>query len=129
MAQDKDRRVWNVGEYPEEYVDGRLDGAPSTWIAGIAQGPRRGGHAPVPRVGTDAYLQGVAPKVDFRDCAQVVQTGQRVCVPVQCYHHVLVIEEWAPLDPEGGHQLKYYAPGVGNVRVGAMGGQTPRYFS
>jgi hypothetical protein len=124
MAQDKNSRVWNVGEYPEEYVHGKLDGAPSTWISGIARARAGVGMQPVPRVGTDAYLQGVAPKVDFRDCAQVVHTGRRVCVPVHCYDHVLVIEEWAPLDPAGGHQLKYYAPGVGNVQVGAVGGDT-----
>src|SRR5262249_13242444 len=35
-AQDRAGRVWNVGEYPEEYEDGQLVGAPSTWIAGIA---------------------------------------------------------------------------------------------
>jgi len=125
MAQDEDNRVWNVGEYPEEYVDGKLDGAPSTWIAGIARATAGVGMLPKPRVGTAAYLQGVAPKVDFRDCAQVVQTDQKVCVPVRCYHHVLVTEEWAPLEPDGGHQLKYYAPGVGNIQVGAIGGANP----
>ena len=124
MAQDEDKRVWNVGEYPEVYADGKLDGAPSTWIAGIARARAGVGMLPKPRVGTGAYLQAVAPKVDFRDCAQVVQTDQRVCVPVRCYHHVLVTEEWAPLDPEGGHQLKYYAPGVGNIKVGAVGGDS-----
>jgi hypothetical protein len=35
---------------------------------------------------------------------------------------VLVIDEWAPLDPEGGHQLKYYAPRVGSIKVAAVGG-------
>lgn len=125
MAQDADGRVWNVGEYPEEYTDGRLDGAPNTWISGIA-GARAGiGMQPHPRVGSDAYLQGVAPRIDFRDCAQVVQTDQRVCVPVRCYHHVLITDEWAPLEPEGGHQLKYYAPGVGNIKIDAVGGETP----
>src|SRR6478609_621541 len=34
MAQDKNNRVWNVGEYPEEYSEGEVS-APSTWIAGI----------------------------------------------------------------------------------------------
>ncbi len=125
MAEDKDNRVWNVGEYPEEYVDGKLDGAPSTWIAGLARATAGVGMLPRPRVGTAAYLQGVAPKVDFRDCAQVVQTDQRVCVPVRCYHNVLVTEEWAPLEPDGGHQLKYYAPGVGNIKIGAIGGVNP----
>jgi hypothetical protein len=125
MAQDEDSRVWNTGEYPEEYVDGKLDGAPSTWIAGIARATAGVGMLPKPRVGTAAYLQGFAPKVGFRDCAQVVQTDQKVCVPVNCYHHVLVTEEWAPLEPDGGHQLKYYAPGVGNIKVGAIGGTNP----
>ncbi len=125
MAQDNSGSVWNLGEYPEEYVDGKLDGAPSTWIAGIA-GARAGiGMLASPRVGRAAYLQGVAPKVDFRDCAEVVQTGRRVCVPVRCYNNVLVTEEWAPQDPEGGHQLKYYAPGVGNVKIGAIDGVDP----
>jgi hypothetical protein len=67
--------------------------------------------------------------VDFRDCAQVVQTNKRVCVPVRCYHHVLVIDEWAPLEPEGGHQLKYYAPGVGSIKVGAVGGDSPEVLT
>jgi len=107
------------------HVDGKLDGAPSTWIAGIARATAGVGMLSKPRVGTAAYLQGFAPKVDFRDCAQVVQTDQRVCVPVHCYHHVLVTEEWAPLEPDGGHQLKYYAPGVGNIKVGAIGGTNP----
>ena len=75
-----------------------------------------------PRLGGRAYLQGTAPSVDFRDCAQVVKAGQRLCVPVGCYDDVLVIEEWAPLEPEGGHQLKYYASGVGGVQVRAAGG-------
>jgi hypothetical protein len=78
-----------------------------------------------PHLGSRAYLQGAARSVGFRDCAQVVRTGQRICVPAGCYRHVLVIEEWAPLEPDGGEQLKYYAPGVGNVQVAAVGGGTP----
>ena len=125
MAQDGTGRVWNMGEYPEEYTDGQLVGAPSTWISGIVQARAGVGMQAVPKVGTAAYLQGAAPRVDFRDCAQVAQTGERVCVPVRCFDKVLMIDEWAPLDPEGGHQLKYYAPGVGNIKVGALGGDTP----
>jgi hypothetical protein len=33
-----------------------------------------------------------------------------------------VVDEWNP-DEKGAHELKYYAPGVGNVRVGAAGGR------
>jgi hypothetical protein len=31
---------------------------------------------------------------------------------------VMIIDERSPLEPESGHQLKYYASGVGTVRVG-----------
>jgi hypothetical protein len=121
-AQDSSGRVWNVGEYPEEYEGRHLVGAPSTWIAGIDGAVP--GIAMLNRPQPDAgpYLQGYAPQVDFFDCAAVAQTGLRVCVPVGCFHNVLVIDEWAPLDPEGGHQLKYYASGVGVIKVGAVGG-------
>ena len=46
--------------------------------------------------------------------------GQKTCVPVECYKNVLVTEEFNPDEP-GAYQLKYYAPGVGNVRVGWRG--------
>ncbi|MGN6744161.1 MAG: hypothetical protein ACTHJL_12830 [Amnibacterium sp.] len=125
MAEDSRGAVWNVGEYPEEYSDGRLDGAPSTWIEGIA-GARAGiGMLAHPALGSAAYLQGTARSVGFRDCAQVARTGVSVCVPTGCYHHVLVTREWDPQDPAGGIQLKYSAPGVGTVLVRALGGDQP----
>jgi hypothetical protein len=122
VAQDKSGVVWNVGEYPEEYEDGSFAGAPSTWIAGI-DGARAGvSMLAKPTSGRRAYLQGVAPSVEFRDCGKVLRRGQRVCVRIDCFDNALVIDEWAPLDVEGGHQLKYYAHGVGVIRVGAVGG-------
>jgi hypothetical protein len=42
---------------------------------------------------------------------------QETCVPVDCYHQVLVMREFSRTEP-GAFQLKYYAAGVGNVRVG-----------
>jgi hypothetical protein len=114
--------VWNIGEYPEEYEDGALAGAPSTWIAGL-DGARAGvSMLAKPSAGRRAYLQGLAPSVEFRDCAKVVRLGQRVCVRIGCFDNALVVDEWAPLEPEGGHQLKYYGHGVGVIRVGAVGG-------
>ena len=41
-------------------------------------------------------------------------------MPVGCYDKTLVVEEFEPRDP-GAFQLKYYARGVGNVRVGWRG--------
>ena len=120
-AQDDDGNVWNFGEYPEEYEGGRLVGAPDAWIAGLARA-RPGILMPAaPRLGTPSYLQGWAPAIHFADRARVFRTGRRSCVPLGCYANVLVVDEWTPAEP-GAHQRKYYAPGVGNIRVGAAGG-------
>jgi hypothetical protein len=121
FAQDKNGNVWSMGEYPEEYENGKFAGAPSVWIPGVS-GARAGvmmlGR---PRLGTPRYVQGSAPKIDFLDCAKVFQKNQHTCVPAKCYRHVLVTDENSPLDPESGHQRKDYAPGVGNVRISAVG--------
>jgi hypothetical protein len=120
FAQDNLGNVWNLGEYPEEYENGKFVGADSTWIVG--PGAQAGIQMLAnPIVGTPSYLQGKSRKVDFLDCAKVLETGQEICVPAGCYSNVLVTDEWSPLDPEGGHQRKYYAPGVGSIQVGAVG--------
>jgi hypothetical protein len=130
VAQDGDGTVWTLGEYPEQYDGGTLTGAPSSWLSGVQHARAGIAMQARPRTGTRTYLQGIAPEVDFKDCATVVQTGQKhICVPVKCYDNVLVIDEFAPLDPEGGHQLKYYAPGVGVIKVGAAGGVDPETLS
>jgi hypothetical protein len=120
FAQDDAGNVWLVGEYPEEYENGKFDKAPA-WISG--QKGARAGIAMLaePRLGTPDYAQGFAPPpVDFTDRARVYKTGQQTRVPVSSYKNVLVTEEFNPDEP-GAFQLKYYAPGVGNVRVGWRG--------
>jgi hypothetical protein len=121
FAQDDSGNVWNLGEYPEEYDNGRFTGAPFTWIGGL-QGATAGlqmlAH---PHVGSPIYLQGSSPAISFLDCAQVYQTGQSVTVPAGSFGNVLVNNEWSPLDATGGIQRKFYAPGVGNVQITAVG--------
>jgi hypothetical protein len=123
-AQDSDGNVWNLGEYPEEYEDGKFAGAPSTWISGV-----HGAEAGImmraePREGTSAYLQGFAPEIEFEDKAKVLKENERTCAAVDCYTDVLLVDEWNPLEqPQDGHQLKYHAPGVGVVRIKAVGGE------
>jgi len=120
FAQDNAGNVWLVGEYPEEYEDGKFDKAPA-WISG-----QKGAWAGItmlaePRRGVPDYAQGFAPPpVDFTDRAGVYKMGQKTCTPVECYKNVLVTEEFNPDEP-GAFQLKYYASGVGNVRVGWRG--------
>ena len=118
QAQDDDGNVWNVGEYPETYEQGKLTGADDTWLTGVDRAKAGVLMRAKPQVGAPSYLQGWAPTIEFRDRAQDVKTGQRVCVnPDRCYTNVLVTDEWNPLDPPDGHQVKYYAPGIGTIRV------------
>jgi hypothetical protein len=120
FAQDNAGNVWLVGEYPEEYENGKFDKAPA-WISG-QKGARAGITMPAePQLGTPDYAQGFAPPpVDFTDRARVYKTHQKSCTPVECYQNVLVTEEFNPTEP-GASQLKYYALGVGNVQVGWRG--------
>lgn len=124
FAQDDDGNIWMMGEYPEEFDilnGGEFQGAPNTWIAGI-DGTEAGtlmlGN---PQQGTGYYLQARAPSIRFLDCAKVFKTGEKDCVPVGCFNDVLVTDERAPADWRGGHQRKYYAPGIGNIRVDFRG--------
>jgi hypothetical protein len=118
FAQDDDGNVWNFGEYPEEYAeDGSLEGAPSTWLSGTLDARAGILMRGDPRPGTPSYMQGSAPKIGFGDTAKVLRYQKKQCVQVGCYENVLVVDETNPLDPGDGHQLKYYADGVGNISV------------
>ncbi len=121
-AQDDRGDVWNMGEYPEEYDDGVNIGAPSTWIQGI--GDAHAGILMQTRPGRykATYVQGSSPSVQFRDLAKLYKTDQYVCTRVGCFSKVIVIKEWNAYEPDGGYQLKYYAPHIGVVRVTALGG-------
>jgi hypothetical protein len=119
FAQDNDGNVWRLGEYPEVYELGELVENP-TWIHGL-----KGAKAGIimtadPQVGAPSYSQGWAPAVDFTDRGQVDEMGQETCVPLDCYQDVLVVAEFTKAEIDA-FQLKYYAPGVGNVSVGWKG--------
>jgi hypothetical protein len=118
-AQDNDGNVWYLGEYPEEYEDGEFVAAP-TWIAGLEDARAGIKMMAEPQAGMPSYFQGWGPAVEWSDYGQVDQVGQETCVPVDCYQDVLVIAE-SSLEETDAFQLKYYARGVGNVRVGWRG--------
>jgi hypothetical protein len=117
-AQDSAGNLWNLGEYPAEYEDGEFSGAPDTWISGLDKAVPGNLMLADPQLGTAEYLQGWSPDIEFLDCAKVYKMQQKTCVPLTCYEGVMITDERSPLDPESGDQRKYYAPGVGNVRVG-----------
>lgn len=118
-AQDDAGTVWLMGEYPEEIEDGKVVEAPA-WIAG-RQDARAGIlMKPEPEPYAPSYSEGWGPAAGWTDRAKVFETGSATCVPAGCYKDVLVIDEFNRDEPDT-HQLKYYAPGVGGVRVGWAG--------
>jgi hypothetical protein len=128
FAQDDKGNVWNFGEYPEEYSNGKFTGAPSTWIRGTA-GAYGGIHMLAqPKVGAQ-YREGLVPAIEFDDVSRVARAGQATCVPAGCYRQVLVVDETSPNDPTSGHQIKYYSPRAGLVRVSARGGDTQEFLT
>jgi hypothetical protein len=127
FAQDSRGNVWNFGEYPEEYDNGKFTGAPSTWVKGV-RGDMGGIHVLArPRLGAQ-YVEGQVPSIGFFDVSRIVGTGQMTCVASGCFRHVVVVDEWSPNDPKGGHQIKYYARHTGLVRVGARGGDQQEFL-
>jgi hypothetical protein len=119
-AQDSAGNIWNLGEYPEEWEDGKFHAAPDVWLAGLSEAEAGNSMPGNPQLGTPEYLQGWAPEIEFLDCATVSEMQQETCVPAGCYKNVMIINERSPLEPESGIQRKFYAPGVGNVHVTAV---------
>ena len=123
FAQDTNGTVWRMGEYPEEYDGGRFVAAPA-WIHGLEDARAGIEMHGAPQLGTPSYAQGWGPAVNWTDRGQVDQMGQKTCVPAGCYEDVLVIAEVSAAEPDA-RQHKYYARGVGNVRVGWAGAGDP----
>ncbi len=120
-AQDDEGKVWYLGEYPEEYENGRFVNAPA-WIAGF-KGAKAGIKMQAePQEGTPSYSQGWGPAVNWTDRGRVDQMGQETCVPVDCYQDVLVIAE-SSLEETDAFQLKYYAPWRGRGSSWLEGGR------
>jgi hypothetical protein len=103
LAQDTLGTVWRMGEYPEEYEDGEFIEA-KPWIHGFEDAKA-------------GIMMMADPQLGTPSC-------QRTCVPLDCYEDVLVIVEVSASEPDA-EQLKYFARGVGNVRVGWRGEGEP----
>jgi hypothetical protein len=121
VAQDKKGDVWLLGEYPEEYDNGKFE-KQAGWIHGC-----KDGHAGIimkkePKLGL-TYSEGWAPSVEYTDNALIYQVGQKIKVPAGSYDDVIVVDE-TDNETKGAHHLKYYARGTGVVHVDWRGTKT-----
>ena len=80
-----------------------------------------------PKVGGPMFIQGWEPGVGYTDRAKVDEMGVKTEVDAGSYEDVLVIDEWSLEEPYA-HALKYYAPGVGVVRIGSRGSGDQEYM-
>jgi hypothetical protein len=120
-AQDDDGNVWLLGEYPEEY-DGRKFVKAPAWIHGVQDARAGIAMKAEPKSGTPSYSQGYGPAVNWTDRGQVLAAGQDVSVGATRYTDVLVIKETSTEEEAvDAAQVKYYAAGIGNIKVGWMG--------
>jgi len=118
-AQDNGGNVWYFGEHPEDYENGEFIEAP-TWIAGFEDARPGIVLSGNPQLGMPNIYQGWGPEAEWSDYGRVEQMGLEVCIPVDCYTDVLENAE-ASLTEPGAFQLKYYAPNVGEIRIGWRG--------
>jgi hypothetical protein len=121
LAQDKKGDVWLLGEYPEEYDNGKFE-KQAGWVHGV-----KDGHAGIimkrePKLGM-TYSEGWAPSVEYTDHALIYKVGEKVKVPAGNFDNVIVVDE-SNNETKGAHHLKYYARGVGVVHVGWRGKKT-----
>jgi hypothetical protein len=122
-AQDNEGNVWYFGEYVTEYENGVVTGHEGSWESGV-HGAKPGiAMRADPKVGQtyrQEYSKGVA-----EDKARVISLKGSAKVPYGTFDHVLVTEEFTPLEP-GVVERQYYVAGVGDIVEATVKGQPER---
>jgi hypothetical protein len=123
-AQDKQGNVWYMGEDSLELRNGRFVRASDSWKSGV-KGAKPGiimrGN---PRPG-QVYRQEFYPPGGALDQARVLGLNARLTVPFGSYEHVLVTDEWSPVEPQ--LERKYYAAGIGEIEEQLIQGAHERF--
>jgi hypothetical protein len=118
-AQDKQGNVWYFGEDSKEIKNGQVASTGGSWEAG-KDGAKPGIIMQAqPKVG-ETYRQEYY-KGNAEDMAKVLDLKGSTKVPYGSFSHVVVTNEWTPLE-RGVAEHKYYAPGVGNIKEVAVKG-------
>jgi hypothetical protein len=122
-AQDKKGNVWYFGEHVTEYKNGQVTDHEGSWESGVNGAKPGVAMRADPKVGEtyrQEYSKGVA-----EDKARVISLEGSVKVPYGTFDHVLVTEEFTPLEP-GVVERQYYVAGVGDIVEATVKGQPER---
>src|SRR5919202_3170875 len=122
-AQDKEGNVWYFGEHVTEYKNGKVTGHEGSWESGV-DGAKPGiamrANPASGQIYRQEYSKGVA-----EDKARVISLKGSAKVPYGSFDHVLVTEEFTPLEP-GVVERQYYVAGVGDIVEATVKGQPER---
>lgn len=118
-VQDRDGNVWYMGEASESYENGKTS-TEGSWEAGV-DGALPGIVMPAKSVVGQPYEQEYYPG-EAEDMAKATELDATVTTGLGTYDHVLVTQEWSPLEPEVLEE-KSYAPGVGLIKAVSLQGE------
>jgi hypothetical protein len=120
VGQDKDGNVWRFGEYTEAYdpETGEFLGSKAFFVCHLEGAEAGIAMLADPSLDSPQYSQGFAPEpISFTDKGEVVAVDETVSVPFGDFTDVLEIRETNEEEPDA-FQSKFYAEGVGLIRVG-----------
>jgi hypothetical protein len=112
FAQDRAGNVWYFGEDTKAFEHDPAGDPAGSWEAGV-DGAQPGIVMLADPLGGDVYRQEYLAG-EAEDLALVRQLDGSITVRAGAYDHVLITEEWTPLDPKN-IEHKFYAKGVGLV--------------
>lgn len=118
LAQDKQGTVWYFGEATREFKGGGRISTEGSWEAGVNGQP--GIMMPAHPAPGPPYRQEYSPNI-AEDMGQVIALNESVTVPFGSFTACLRTKEWSLL--ESGTDKKWYAKGVGLVRIESTGGE------
>jgi hypothetical protein len=121
-AQDKDGNVWYFGEDTADIQNGKRDtsGSFEAGANGADAGIAMLAHPEAGMTYREEYYKGHA-----EDRSRVIALEQQAEVPFGHFNDVLLTEDYSPVEPNV-LELKFYAPGIGQVLAQTVSGGSER---
>jgi hypothetical protein len=124
FAQDKQGTVWYFGEATKEFKGRGRVSTEGSWEAGVNGQP--GVIMPAHLAPGPPYRQEFSPN-NAEDMGQIIALNESVTVPYGSFTKCLRTKEWSLL--ESGTEKKWYAKGIGLIRIESTGGEVMTLMS